>query len=265
MKRISTVVDLNNTNSDTMPLTGTFNSLDDDILLPVGAVTKRSRSNRKVAPRRCFSFIPASYKSIMKRRTLDESLHSPYGSDDSAVQRQKASLQFSKIDIREYTRTVGDNPSCTNGPPVGISWDYISIGDVDLDEYEKTRPVRRDRSEMVLPRYMREDILKYECHLSRREITESVRQNVKIKNQRRTTINNLGRAEKLEEIMESLKRKLRRFMTCQKPVHKQIRDLEEEIESAIRTRFRLMYLEQNMSQGGEESAPVKEATETSSE
>jgi len=144
-----------------------------------------------------------------------------------------------------------------------ISWEYNVIGDIDLDDYENSRPPRRLQSEMVLPRYLREDILRFEWNASRKDITESVRQNVKIKHQRRTTINNLGKAEKLEELIESVLRKLRRLMTRQKPVHKQVRDLEEQIESTNRTRIRLLYLEQDISQGGEESAPVKEVSERS--
>jgi len=244
---------------DTMPMTKGKGS-DDDLLV---SAAKRSRSNRKVAPRRHFSWCPSLCKSIMKLRTLDESLHRTYGSDDIIVCRQKNSLQFSKINIREYSRTVGDNPSCSCGPPISISWEYNVIGDIDLDDYENSRPPRRLQSEMVLPRYLREDILRFEWNASRKDITESVRQNVKIKHQRRTTINNLGKAEKLEELIESVLRKLRRLMTRQKPVHKQVRDLEEQIESTNRTRIRLLYLEQDISQGGEESAPVKEVSERS--
>ena len=75
-------------------------------------------------PRRCMS-LPSylNHKSIMKRRTLDESLHSAYGSEDGMISgrsgsKKTISLQFDKIYIREYSRTVGDNPSCSSGPPV---------------------------------------------------------------------------------------------------------------------------------------------------
>lgn len=72
-------------------------------------------------PRRCMSFPTYLNKSIMKRRTLDESLHSTYGSEEemiSAISRKHHSLQFDKVSIREYSRTVGDNPSCSSGPPI---------------------------------------------------------------------------------------------------------------------------------------------------
>lgn len=54
--------------------------------------------------------------SIMKFRTVDESLHSIYGSESDSPKDR--SLKFDKILIREYARTLGDNPSCSSGPPV---------------------------------------------------------------------------------------------------------------------------------------------------
>jgi hypothetical protein len=53
--------------------------------------------------------------SIMKWTTLDESIGHSYGSDREGERR---SLRFGKVKIREYARTVGDNPSCSSGPPV---------------------------------------------------------------------------------------------------------------------------------------------------
>lgn len=219
-----------------------------------------SRLNK---PRRCMSLPTDLRKSIMKIRTLDESLHSTYGSVDemiSAITRKHLSLQFDKVKIREYSRTVGDNPSCSSGPPISISWEYNIVGDINLDDYERTRPPRRVQKQMAIPRRIREDMLRYEWNASRKEITESIRRNVKVKNQRRTTINNLGKATKFEEVMESASRKLKRFVRGQKSVHKQVRALEEKIDSTNRKRSKLIYLEQNMSQEVEESAPSEKSS-----
>jgi hypothetical protein len=32
---------------------------------------------------------------------------------------QEKSVRFNEIHIRDYERTVGDNPSCSSGPPIG--------------------------------------------------------------------------------------------------------------------------------------------------
>ena len=99
--------------SQSMPITISEDS-DDEILVDI-------KNNGSVRPRRCISLPMNIHKSIMKRRTLDESLHSTYGSDDEMISsrsKRSHSLQFDKISIREYSRTVGDNPSCSSGPPV---------------------------------------------------------------------------------------------------------------------------------------------------
>lgn len=224
-------------------------------------VSERGCPKKNIAHRRCVSLPLILKKSIMKKRTLDESLHSTYGSEDELItgrDKERDSLQFDKIKIREYSRTVGDNPSCSSGPPVSISWEYNIIGEIDLDEYEKARPPRRIQHEMVLPRNMREDLLRYEWNASRQEITESIRQNVKIKNQRRTTVNNLGKASKFEEAMESASRKLKRFVKGQKSVHKQVQALQEQVEASNKRRSKLIYLEQSMFNEVDESAPTQE-------
>lgn len=80
-------------------------------------ITKRNDKDTKSKFRRCLS-VPTTLfdlESIMKLSTVDESLHSTYGSDRS---RKGDKLKFDKVKIREYARTVGDNPSCSSGPPV---------------------------------------------------------------------------------------------------------------------------------------------------
>ena len=69
--------------------------------------------------RRCVS-VPTTLfdvESILRFKTVDESLHSTYGSDDGR-RHSDTRLRFKSVVIREYARTVGDNPSCSSGPPV---------------------------------------------------------------------------------------------------------------------------------------------------
>jgi len=54
-------------------------------------------------------------KSNMKFVTADESLHKKYKESRKNTSRN---LQFDAIEIREYARTVGDNPSCSSGAPI---------------------------------------------------------------------------------------------------------------------------------------------------
>ena len=58
-------------------------------------------------------------KSVLKYATADESLHSTYGSERGAEgDKDSRRVTLTDIRIREYNRTVGDNPSCSSGPPV---------------------------------------------------------------------------------------------------------------------------------------------------
>jgi hypothetical protein len=96
---------------------------------------------------------------------------------------------------------------------------------------------------MVLPRKVRQDMLRREWEVSQKQIADSVRRNVKTKNHRKATVNNLGKATKMEEFMESAGRKVRRFITFQKPVSHQVKDLEDKLNMSnrIRSQLRMEY------------------------
>ena len=108
-----------------------------------------------------------------------------------------------------------------------IGWKYNIISDVSVDVYETTRPPRRSHFEMVLPRKVRFDMLKRDWDVKQKDIAEAVRRNVKTKNQRKATVNNLNKATTIEMAMESAGRKLKRFIMFQKPVSQQIKDLDD--------------------------------------
>jgi phage shock protein A len=98
---------------------------------------------------------------------------------------------------------------------------------------------------MVLPRKVRHDMLRRDWDVTQRQIADSVRTNVKVKNQRKATVNNLGKATKVEEAMESASRKLKRLITFQKPVSRQVKELEAMANEANCRRSQLK-LELNM-------------------
>lgn len=57
---------------------------------------------------------------------------------------KKTSVTFDKIVIRNYHMTLGDNPSCSSGPPIGLDWSYNSVDEeLKLDEYETFREGKR--------------------------------------------------------------------------------------------------------------------------
>jgi len=64
--------------------------------------------------------------------------------DDEVKQNYSTSGQrrvgFGSIQIREYARTIGDNPSVRVGVPLALDWQYTEHAVVSIDEYEENRP-----------------------------------------------------------------------------------------------------------------------------
>eukprot|EP00521_Asterionellopsis_glacialis_P013381 CAMPEP_0195306748 /NCGR_PEP_ID=MMETSP0707-20130614/37355_1 /TAXON_ID=33640 /ORGANISM="Asterionellopsis glacialis, Strain CCMP134" /LENGTH=578 /DNA_ID=CAMNT_0040370975 /DNA_START=457 /DNA_END=2193 /DNA_ORIENTATION=+ len=52
-------------------------------------------------------------------------------------------VTFTKIEIREYERVVGDNPSVSSGVPLSIGWKYSPLKSIHVDEYEQNRQYER--------------------------------------------------------------------------------------------------------------------------
>ena len=120
-----------------------------------------------------------------------------------------------------------------------ISWEYNVLEEISLDEYEQTRPPRRSHFEMVLPRTIRHNMLRRDWEIANKHIAESVRNNVRVKNQRKATVNNLGKASKAEEVLESAGRKIKRLITFKPPVSVQVKQLEAKVNEAQRRRSQL--------------------------
>ena len=60
----------------------------------------------------------------------------------------KRRVNFDAIMIREYDRTLGDNPATTHGPPLTLDWEYEDVASIKVDEYEAQRAPRL----RILPR-----------------------------------------------------------------------------------------------------------------
>jgi hypothetical protein len=130
-------------------------------------------------------------------------------------------VAFGSVEVREYARTVGDNPSVSSGPPlayvhcrtnrfcfgllptlvltliilprsfVSLDWEYDPVEQrYTVNDYEaKQGPLRfRSELELAIPRDLREDLLHLEWNVSREAMAAAVRDVIRTKNQRRQTI-----------------------------------------------------------------------------
>ena len=170
-------------------------------------------------------------KSSMKHSTQRESIRNEYGRRRSSMAENteddfepstdedeinsdcsNRGVTWDRLEIREYGRTVGDNPSVSGGPPLTLSWQYRIAFEGDVDDYEDERPARRVGKEMAVPRYIREIMLCEEWGCTNRDIANAVREILAIKHQRRTTLNRLempGAAmmeEKIELIIKGMRK-----------------------------------------------------------
>jgi hypothetical protein len=123
-------------------------------------------------------------------------------------------VSFSNVHIRFYERFLSDNPSVSAGPAVGIGWKFKTMkNEVSVDEFEHLRsPFRRCCPEqLVLPRVERTFIL-FGAGFSKREVADSVRNILRVKNQRKQTFHNLP-YQGMEEFMEKTARRVKRAAT----------------------------------------------------
>jgi hypothetical protein len=65
---------------------------------------------------------------------------------------------------------------------------------------------------MIVPREDREDLLLREWQMSQSTLSAAIRENIRAKNNRRQTVNNLGKMDKYEQMSESALRKIHRIL-----------------------------------------------------
>lgn len=124
---------------------------------------------------------------------------------------QPKSVSFGTVSLRNYERILTDNPAVQSGPAIGIGWRFKRGGLFDIEEFEQGRAGSRAADELVLPREVREQMLR-EVGFSQMDIADMVRVILKSKNQRKQTIHNL-RAQGVEEAVENAKKRVGRLLS----------------------------------------------------
>ena len=149
-------------------------------------------------------------RSIMSARNIEESLHRRRTSDGARFHQRGVS--FANVNIREYERVLGDNPSVRSGPPISIGWRYSpSPLIMSIEDFETGKGPPRSSAEFCVPKIVRESMLKEHAEVSRPMMAAAVRVIQKDKAQRRKTVVNLGMAP-VEEKIEGIKRKVRSIL-----------------------------------------------------
>lgn len=153
----------------------------------------------------------------MRVRTLEESLAtsliikrqnsaeqgSSLGKTESTCS-SSSSVHFGTVEIRKYVRCLGDNPACSNGPPITIDWKYQEAGAIPVDDYDDDR---EREPPIQVSYYDRVEILR-RLGYSRQEMLEAERQRKKDQALREETVYRLKFMER-EEKTENVKRKIK--------------------------------------------------------
>jgi hypothetical protein len=95
---------------------------------------------------------------------------------DVQSSRASYSVVFDSITIREYARTVGDNPSCTCGPPVTLDWHVVSDEQTSVEDYEASKPAKRTKKQFYLPARLRAMILMEDWGVTDEELKRARRE-----------------------------------------------------------------------------------------
>ena len=124
---------------------------------------------------------------------------------ESAELIRNKKVSFSEVEFREYGIILGDNPSCSHGPPIALGWDLMNSFSLPLDEFERiSSDKRRSLKELLLPRHVRERLL-LELDYSRSEIREVTIENTLIREHRKRN----AKKPHLHRLVEGLKNSIR--------------------------------------------------------
>jgi hypothetical protein len=133
---------------------------------------------------------------------------------ESLVDSMKKQARFGTVQVRFYEQEIEVNPSVSNGVAVGIGWGYKCCTLLTIDEWEaqKAQDSHRSMSQLVIPRRTRERML-LEAGFTQKDIAHAMRQIRRVKNQRKTTIEQLKMKRYTDEAIESVIRKLKRLIS----------------------------------------------------
>lgn len=103
--------------------------------------------------------------------------------------RIKRNVSFHSVDVREYDRTVGDNPACRSGPPISLDWSYSKKCTRDLEEYELERSSERvpHLRKLHVNKWKRRNMLSLQWGLTEDELREARRGTRRVRRQRSVT------------------------------------------------------------------------------
>ncbi len=123
-------------------------------------------------------------------------------------------VRFNSVEVREYPRILGDNPSVSAGPPITLDWvhDRRSSVQLPLEDWEKYREHdRRSKQEIRVPDYIRTDWL-IDAGFSGDDLKRTVQEIEQARKDRKASITKSDFRDKTDVLTENVKRKFGRVI-----------------------------------------------------
>jgi hypothetical protein len=133
----------------------------------------------------------------------------------AADSSSKKAVSFGLIQVREYNRVVGDNPTVRVGPPMSIGWEFLQKQAVSVDDYEEIK-CPRTLDGFRMRSFTRNRLLRVEFQVSLKDIRAAEKIARKIRIQRCQAMQQGKAGAAIECAMESFKRKMHRIFSNKK-------------------------------------------------
>mmetsp|Transcript_4928 Transcript_4928/g.8526 ORF Transcript_4928/g.8526 Transcript_4928/m.8526 type:complete len:286 (-) Transcript_4928:178-1035(-) len=144
------------------------------------------------------------------------SARTPFGTSPQSQSNPSAfekSVSFDAIEVREYTRILGDHPDTMMGPPITLSWEYCTplTKPLGIEEYERERGERRSKTQLLAhPNVRRRWLREASMPVSENEMKRAEREVHRSALRRRNSAAFHPLTGPVEEAVQSIKRKVKR-------------------------------------------------------
>mmetsp|Transcript_24309 Transcript_24309/g.27999 ORF Transcript_24309/g.27999 Transcript_24309/m.27999 type:complete len:157 (+) Transcript_24309:55-525(+) len=130
--------------------------------------------------------------------------------NSSALERmrpftEKKSVSFSDVHIHEHFLILGDHPSCSRGPPSTMSWEYICLNPISIDDFENNQLRKRSKKEFRTTGHERMAMLLQNGHTLSQIMTSMTLVDLK-KKERWQTMNECSRPKLLSSATRLISR-----------------------------------------------------------
>ena len=120
-------------------------------------------------------------------------------------------VSFGSVKTREFSRTVGDNPACRDGPSLALGWEYSddTCEEISVDAHQLKLVWRQSAEGQHMCLYPmsvteRRSLLHWEWSVSKEEMKTAEKEASRVRNERRETNSTSPIAQKVRVIRKRL-------------------------------------------------------------